>query len=99
MGTKHASTAAAPQAIGLADLPSGVRARVVAVAPITPTVPFGLSKRLADLGFLPGEQVRIVARGWLAREPLAIRVGTATFALRRFEAACVKVCPDPSVCT
>ena len=54
-----------------------------------------LSKRLAELGFLPGERVRIVARGWLAREPLAVRIGTGTFALRRFEAACVRVAPEP----
>jgi ferrous iron transport protein A len=56
----------------------------------------GLGRRLAELGFLPGETVRIVARGLLGREPIAVRIGTGTFALRRFEAACVRVCPEMS---
>jgi ferrous iron transport protein A len=51
---------------------------------------------LAELGFLPGERVRIVGRGWFAREPLAVRIGTGTFALRLYEAACVQVCPEPA---
>jgi ferrous iron transport protein A len=49
---------------------------------------------LAELGFLPGEAVRIVARGLLARAPIAVRIGTGTFALRLFEAACIRVCPE-----
>ena len=53
-----------------------------------------LGRRLAELGFLPGEAVRIVARGLLAREPIAVRIGTGTFALRLFEAACIRVCPE-----
>ena len=43
---------------------------------------------------MPGEAVRIVARGLLSRAPIAVRVGTATFALRLFEAACIRVCPE-----
>jgi ferrous iron transport protein A len=54
----------------------------------------GLSRRLAELGFLPGERLRIVARGFLGREPIAVRIGTGTFALRLFEAACIRVCPE-----
>lgn len=86
----------APQSIGLADLPAGVSARVVRVAASDATAPVELTKRLAELGFLPGERVRIVSRGWLAREPLAVRIGTGTFALRLFEAECVRVCPEPA---
>lgn len=89
--------AAAPQTIGLADLRAGVSARVVAVAAADPSAPAELSKRLAELGFLPGETVRVIGRGWLGREPLAVRIGTGTFALRRFEAACVQVCPEPAL--
>ena len=87
----------ASQHVALTDLPPGVCARVVAVAAGAAGAPQELSKRLAELGFLPGELVRIVARGWLAREPLAVRVGTGTFALRRFEAACVRVSPEPAL--
>jgi ferrous iron transport protein A len=54
-----------------------------------------LSRRLAELGFLPGERLRIVARGFLGREPIAVRIGTGTFALRLFEAACIRVRPEP----
>jgi ferrous iron transport protein A len=53
-----------------------------------------LGRRLAELGFLPGEAVRIVAKGLMARAPIAVRVGTGTFALRLFEAACIRVCPE-----
>ena len=80
---------------GLADLATGVLARVVAVGPANAETPPELSLRLAELGFLPGELVRIVARGFFAREPLAVRVGTGTFALRLFEAACIRVRPEP----
>src|ERR1700690_4222393 len=88
--------AAAARPIDLAELPAGVLARVVSVGSAATGTPEELSKRLAELGFLPGELVRIVGRGWLAREPLAVRIGTGTFALRSFEAACVRVCPEPA---
>ena len=56
--------------------------------------PVELGRRLAELGFLPGEAVRIVARGLMKRAPIAVRIGTGTFALRLFEAACIRVCPE-----
>jgi ferrous iron transport protein A len=80
-------------AIPLMDLAPGASARVVSVAAADSRAP-DLGRRLAELGFLPGEAVRIVARGLLARAPIAVRVGTATFALRLFEAACIRVCPE-----
>jgi ferrous iron transport protein A len=80
--------------VGLADLATGEAARVVSVSPGEGAAPLEMGRRLAELGFLPGETVRIVARGLLAREPIAVRVGTGTFALRLFEAACVRVCPE-----
>ena len=49
--------------------------------------------RLMEIGFLPGEQVRVLATGVPGADPLAIRVGQATFALRRDEAAFVLVQP------
>jgi ferrous iron transport protein A len=83
-----------PQNVGLADLPAGTVACVVSVSAPDAAAPQDLSRRLAELGFLPGESVRIVARGLLARDPIAVRVGTGTFALRLFEAACIRVCPE-----
>jgi ferrous iron transport protein A len=80
--------------IGLADLPRGTIARVVSVYAADAAAPEELARRLAELGFLPGEAVRVVARGLLAREPIAVRIGTGTFALRLFEAACIRVRPE-----
>jgi ferrous iron transport protein A len=85
--------AAISQDIQLTELPPGTRARVVSVSAADAAAP-ELGRRLAELGFLPGEAVRIVARGLMARAPIAVRIGTGTFALRLFEAACIRVCPE-----
>jgi ferrous iron transport protein A len=45
-----------------------------------------IGMRLLELGFVQGESVRIVAQGFPGREPIAVRIGSTTFALRRFEA-------------
>lgn len=96
MATSPDRCTAASDSIGLTDLPEGATARVIRVSQGCEGAPKELSKRLAELGFLPGERVRIVGRGWFSREPLAVRIGTGTFALRLFEAACVQVCPEPA---
>jgi ferrous iron transport protein A len=54
----------------------------------------GWPQRLEELGFLPGERVSVLKHGPTG-EPLAVRVGHATYALRRAEAACVLVRPWP----
>lgn len=46
---------------------------------------------LAEIGFLPGESVHVVAWGPFGGDPIVVRVGDSTFALRRAEAACVQV--------
>jgi ferrous iron transport protein A len=84
----------APADIRLTDLSIGTRARVISVAAADAGTPVEMGRRLAELGFLPGEAVRIVARGLMARAPIAVRIGTGTFALRLFEAACIRVCPE-----
>ncbi|MFN3875043.1 MAG: ferrous iron transport protein A [Flavobacteriales bacterium] len=60
------------------------------------TVPSGASERalvlrLLELGFVPGERVHVVREGRPGREPLAVRLGHTTFALRRREAAFIQV--------
>jgi ferrous iron transport protein A len=80
--------------IPLPDLPAGAAARVTSVSAANAKAPAEVGRRLAELGFLPGEAVRIVARGMLPRAPIAVRIGTGTFALRLFEAACIRVCPE-----
>ena len=42
--------------------------------------------RLLELGFVEGEFLRVIAHGFPGQEPLAVRIGNTTFALRRFEA-------------
>ncbi len=49
--------------------------------------------RLLELGFVPGEQVRVVREGRQNGGPLAVRVGHTTFALRPHEAAFIHVTP------
>ena len=45
--------------------------------------------QLEDIGFLAGERVAIMARGMPGGDPLVVRVGLSTFALRLVEAACI----------
>jgi ferrous iron transport protein A len=80
--------------IRLTELAMGTCARVVSVAAAEASAHADLGRRLAELGFLPGEAVRIVARGLMGRPPIAVRIGTGTFALRLFEAACIRVSPE-----
>jgi ferrous iron transport protein A len=82
--------------IALPDLPPGAAARVTSVSAANSKAPAEVGRRLAELGFLPGEAVRIVAMGLLSRAPIAVRIGTGTFALRLFEAACIRVRPEQS---
>ena len=46
---------------------------------------------LDELGFVGGERVVIMSRAVLGGDPLVVRVGHSTFALRKAEAACVQV--------
>ncbi len=53
-----------------------------------------VSRRLMELGFVPGERIRMLRRGMPGGEPMAVRVGDSTFALRRFEAALISIQPE-----
>ena len=48
---------------------------------------------LEEIGFIPGEHVELMARGAPGGDPLVVRIGQSTFALRRAEAACIEVAP------
>jgi ferrous iron transport protein A len=50
-----------------------------------------LIARLRDLGFIPGARCEVIARMWLGGDPIAVRIGGSTFALRRAEAQAVRV--------
>jgi ferrous iron transport protein A len=63
---------------------------VVAAVAAPPGAP-DWARWLEELGFIPGEQVAVMARAALGGDPLVVRVGQSTFALRRAEAACVQL--------
>ncbi len=79
----------------LFELPMG-QAGTVSGAPVASderTEEQEIALRLFEIGFIPGERVRVVARGYPGGDPLAVRVGDTMFALRRFEAERVLVTP------
>jgi ferrous iron transport protein A len=80
----------------LDELANSQEATVVAVRDRDGVLSPELLRRLVEIGFLPGERVRVVARGVFGGNPLAVRVGTATFALRRLEARCIQINTDQS---
>lgn len=78
-------------ALQLCDLPKGIAATVESVEDLGPAD--RVAGRLRDLGFVNGEQVRVVARGPIGADPLLVQIGYTRFALRRAEAARVRVHP------
>ncbi len=76
--------------VTLNDLPLRAEARIVGLTAKAEAGGQQLTERLAELGFLPGERVRVLARA-IFGDPIAVRLGSGTFALRRFEAACIAV--------
>lgn len=84
----------APTLTTLDALAVGRSGTVIHIAPTAAQDGVDLGRRLMELGFVPGERVRLLKRGMPGGEPLAIRVGNATFALRRFEAALISIQPE-----
>lgn len=50
-----------------------------------------IARRLRELGFVNGERVEVLAAGPIGGEPLLVQIGFTRFALRRSEAARVRV--------
>ncbi|HTR08081.1 MAG TPA: FeoA family protein [Paraburkholderia sp.] len=73
----------------LTDLSKGMTALVERVEDIHASDP--IAQRLRDLGFVPGEPVRVVARAPWSADPLLVQIGSTRFALRRAEAQRVSV--------
>jgi ferrous iron transport protein A len=81
-------------AIALTELANGQRGVIVRVRATQPPADDATVQRLGELGFLPGEPVRLMRRGPGGREPIAVQVGDTLFALRHAEARCVEVEPE-----
>lgn len=85
----------APSLTTLDALKAGQSATVIHLAPTGAdgAAAADVSRRLMELGFVPGERIRMLKRG-LPGGPVAVKVGQSTFALRRFEAALVSIQPE-----
>lgn len=77
--------------MGLDQLACHTRAEVLGMNPARNDDERSVALRLLEIGFLPGESVKVIAHGFPGHDPLAVRVGHSTFALRRHEAALVQV--------
>ncbi len=77
----------------LGSLALNEAAQVQRVDPGAGAQPGERAQQLADIGFVPGELVSVVARAWPGGDPLVVRVGQSRFALRRAEADCIWVQP------
>ena len=55
-----------------------------------------MSRQLEEIGFTPNEQVTVLTLGFPSGDPLVVRVGLSTFALRRAEAQMIKLHPIDS---
>jgi ferrous iron transport protein A len=80
-----------PLSSSLAHAPAGLALTVQQVS--APAHSPEWATWLSDLGFLPGEAVRVMRRGRLREGNLVVRVGQSTFALRHAEADCIAVTP------
>lgn len=76
-------------ALILTELASGRSALVTAIAEHDAVDP--IARRLRELGFVPGERVRLLTAGPFGGDPLLVQVGYTRFALRRAEAARIAV--------
>ena len=83
--------------MGLDELPRLVGARVVRLVDAADADERELVLRMLEIGFLPGEHVCVIAHGYPGHDPIAVRIGHTTFALRRYEAALIRVVPEQSL--
>ena len=85
--------------VPLASLRKGARGRVAAVlehdsAQVGDQDGSTIARRLREIGFVPGEPIEVVEEVWPGGDPMAVRIGTTIFALRRREARSVVVQVD-----
>ena len=92
------------ETVSLADLHRGDRAVVVGVVEqgagagdeLGDELGSTVEMRLIEIGFVAGEAVEVIGEARPGGDPIAVRVGGTCFALRRREAAAVRVTPLPA---
>jgi ferrous iron transport protein A len=88
--------ASSPASVPLATLHKGDRGVVVEVLEtdagvVGEAAGATIGRRLIEIGFVPGEPVQVIEEVWPGGDPMAVRVGSSVFALRRREARAVLV--------
>jgi len=83
-----------PASVRLSELKMGESAVVLEVEDVAAADP--IARRLRELGFVNGEPVRVVATAPLGGDPVLVQVGFTRFALRRSEAARVRLVGEPA---
>jgi len=78
----------------LAQLRKGDCATIMGIADADEERPAFVRSRLMELGFSQGEKIAIIAESFPGRDPMAVRIGSSTFALRRLEASMIYVSQD-----
>ncbi|ANT60975.1 iron transporter FeoA [Salipiger sp. CCB-MM3] len=83
---------ATDRSVSLGEARRGYRGRVVCLLPTTGTgrlAPDEMERRLIEMGFIEGVEVSVIHEGPFGRDPIAVRVGAATVALRRRDAMAI----------
>lgn len=75
--------------MNLAEAPLNTAWRILQVQPNQEQT--DLDQQLEEIGFLPGELVSVLTHGYPGHDPLVVRVGLSTFALRRAEAQAIQL--------
>lgn len=81
-----------PDSVSLDKLPLGKQARIAAVD--WDSLEMSEAARLRQFGFDEGVMVEALHLGPFGRDPIAIRVGRMTVAIRRKHAGAVRVIPQ-----
>jgi ferrous iron transport protein A len=77
--------------MNLAEAPLNTAWRILKIQPNQDNT--DLAQQLEDIGFLPGELVSVLTHAYPGHDPLVVRVGLSTFALRRAEAQAIQLLP------
>jgi len=79
------------QICNLSQLKKGECATIMGLANSDENRPECIRTRLLELGFIQGETISVKAASFFGRDPMAVRLGNSTFALRRLEASMIYI--------
>jgi ferrous iron transport protein A len=87
------TTAARGAPGGLGNCPKGWRGRITGFAATEKlSIPWiELERRLLEMGFVEGAAIEVLEEGPIGRDPIAVRVDDITVAVRRRDAAVIRV--------